>query len=124
MKENADTSTLDDAMTPRFWRDDALPFVEARAVRDGRNVCYAKHTHEVFSIGVVTHGVCTYVNERFSEKIGVGSVVVINPGDVHACNPLGKEAWSYRMLYVDVPWLAELQQHLGVSSDAGFRVFS
>jgi AraC-like DNA-binding protein len=124
MKENVDTSMLHDAMVPRFWRDDALPFIEARAVHDGRNVCYAKHTHEVFSIGVITHGVCTYINERLSERVGVGSVVVINPGDVHACNPLGREAWSYRMLYVDVPWLAELQHQLGVSKAADFRVFS
>ncbi|MGH8377195.1 MAG: AraC family transcriptional regulator, partial [Pseudomonas sp.] len=25
---------------PRFWRDDALPFIEARAIADGREVCY------------------------------------------------------------------------------------
>ncbi|CAB3763150.1 AraC family transcriptional regulator [Paraburkholderia solisilvae] len=124
MKENAAPSTLPDAMVPRFWRDDTLPFVEARAVHDGRNVCYAKHTHDVFSIGVVTEGRCTYINERLRERIGVGSVVVINPGDVHACNPLDREAWSYRMLYVDVPWLAELQRQLGVTRDAQFRVFS
>jgi AraC-like DNA-binding protein len=124
MKENVDTSTLHDAMIPRFWRDDALPFIEARAVHDGRNVCYAKHTHEMFSIGVVTQGACMYINERLRERIGAGSVVVINPGDVHACNPLGREAWSYQMLYVDVPWLADLQHQLGVSKASDFRVFS
>jgi AraC-like DNA-binding protein len=124
MKENVDTSTLHDAMVPRFWRDDAFPFIEARAVHDGSHVCYAKHTHETFSIGVITHGACTYINERLREPIGVGSVVVINPGDVHACNPLGREPWSYRMLYVDVPWLAGLQHELGVSKSVDFRMFS
>jgi AraC-like DNA-binding protein len=124
MKENVDTSALHDAMVPRFWRDDAFPFIEARAVHDGSNVCYAKHTHETFSIGVITHGACTYINERLREPIGVGSVVVINPGDVHACNPLGREAWSYRMLYVDIPWLAKLQHEAGLSKSADFRRFS
>lgn len=29
---------------PRFWRDEALPFIEARAIADGREVCYTRHT--------------------------------------------------------------------------------
>ncbi len=33
----------------------------------------------------------------------------MNPGDVHACNPVRDEPWSYRMLYIDVPWLCEAQ---------------
>ena len=33
-----------------FWHDPALPFIEARAVQDGRRVCYDKHSHP-FSIG-------------------------------------------------------------------------
>ena len=28
----------------RFWRDPTLPFVEARRVGDGRQVCYAAHS--------------------------------------------------------------------------------
>lgn len=37
----------------------------------------------------------------------------MNPGDVHACNPVHDEPWSYRMLYVDVPWLCETQTAAG-----------
>ena len=44
------------AAAPKFWRDDALPFIEARSIEDGREVCYAKHSHETFSIGAVTGG--------------------------------------------------------------------
>ena len=49
--------------TPQFWRDPQLPFVEARAIADGRQVCYSLHSHEFFSIGAITGGVSTYVNE-------------------------------------------------------------
>jgi AraC-like DNA-binding protein len=42
----------------------------------------------------------------------------MNPGDAHACNPVRDEPWSYRMLYVDVPWLCETQ------SAAGFTPFA
>ena len=105
-------ATVDQATTPRFWRDPALPFVEARDVLDGRQLCYAPHSHEFFSIGAITRGRSTYLNEKARERIGAGSVVLMNPGDVHACNPLDGQPWSYRMFYVDVAWLTELQQRL------------
>jgi AraC-like DNA-binding protein len=93
-----------------FWRDDRLPFIEARVVEDGRQVCYARHSHETFSLGVITGGTSTYLNKDFSTTIGVGTVVLMNPGNVHACNPIAAQPWSYRMLYVDARWLASRQR--------------
>ena len=95
--------------TPAFWRDDALPFLEARSIVDGRGVCYAKHSHETFSIGAITGGESTYLNGRLREHVGAGTVVLMNPGDVHACNPLDRQPWSYRMFHVDSRWLAQVQ---------------
>jgi len=114
------TSAREPAL-PKFWRDDTLPFIEARSVDDGRMVRYAKHAHETFSIGIVTNGCCTYLNGKKRQHIGAGSVVVMNPGDAHACNPRHGELWSYRMLYVEVPWLIGIQQDLGVSRNQHFR---
>ena len=109
---------------PSFWRDDTLPFIEARSIRDGRNVCYAKHAHETFSIGIVTHGRCTYLNGKTRERIGAGAVVLMNPGDAHACNPSHEGRWSYRMLYLDVAWLTGIQHDLGIGRNRQFRPFS
>ncbi|WP_338762888.1 AraC family transcriptional regulator [Massilia sp. METH4] len=95
--------------TPTFWRDAALPFLEARSIADGRGVCYAKHSHETFSIGSITGGASEYLNGRAREHVRAGAVVLMNPGDVHACNPLGEEPWSYRMFHVDSGWLAGVQ---------------
>lgn len=89
----------------RFWRDPALPFVEARRVGDGRQVCYAAHAHESFSIGVVTGGRSTYLNGEQRIEVTAGTTVLINPGVVHTCNPIAGEPWSYLMLFVDMPWL-------------------
>ena len=94
---------------PRFWRDPALPFIEARSIQDGRALCYAPHSHETFSIGTVLGGRSRYHNGPTRELVGAGTLVLMNPGDVHACNPQGAEAWRYRMLHVDAGWLAELQ---------------
>jgi AraC-like DNA-binding protein len=106
-----------------FWRDDALPFVEARFVQDGRDVCYAPHSHETFSSGAILDGRCTYLNRSKREQIGAGTVVLMNPGDVHACNPIRDEPWAYRMLYWDAAWIARVQQEIG-GHDEGFQPFA
>ncbi|NBA96579.1 AraC family transcriptional regulator [Pseudomonas sp. R5(2019)] len=93
----------------QFWRDPAVPFIEARGVEDGRKVCYSRHSHQSFSIGAITAGRSTYLNGEGCHQIEAGTVVMMNPGAVHACNPIADQPWSYCMLYVDTPWLAQLQ---------------
>lgn len=109
---------------PHFWRDAALPFIEARAIADGRKACYARHSHEQFSFGTITAGHSTYVHEHRTFHVSTGSVVLINPGVVHACNPIEDQPWSYRMLYVDTSWLTALQQQTGFSQGPGFQPYS
>ena len=112
------------APAPRFWRDASLPFIEARSVRDGRKVYYAKHSHETFSIGVIDEGSTDYINGTSRERVGADTIVVMNPGDAHACNPIGDHPWSYRMLYIDRSWLGKLQHEWGFSANRDFRPFA
>lgn len=108
---------------PQFWRDAALPFIEVRAIADGRKVRYGRHAHSTFSIGAVTGGESTYVNGSTLRHIGAGAVVVVNPDVVHACNPSDTAPWAYRMFYIDADWLAQLQHEPCFSADGGFRAF-
>ncbi|WP_338567530.1 AraC family transcriptional regulator [Pseudomonas canadensis] len=110
--------------SPRFWRDERLPFIEARTIADGRKVTYSRHAHEHFSIGVVTTGRSYYHYGADTFEISAGTVVLMNPGDVHACNPIANEPWSYQMLYIDTPWLTDLQHQLGFGTDQGYRPFN
>lgn len=105
----------------RFWRDASLPFIEARTVGDGRKLCYGRHAHETFSIGAIRAGRTDYLNQSSRRQVGPGTVVLMNPGDVHACNPVADETWAYRMLYVDRAWLAGLQREWGFHD---FRPFA
>ncbi|MBV4495898.1 AraC family transcriptional regulator [Pseudomonas sp. SWRI12] len=109
---------------PRFWRDAALPFIEARAIDDGRKVCYSRHSHDHFSIGAITAGRSTYIHERSSFQVESGTVVLMNPGDVHACNPIDDQPWSYVMLYVDTQWLRDLQRRIGFDENLDFQGFA
>ena len=117
-------SSTQQTTTPRFWRDPALPFVETREALDGRQLCYAKHSHEYFSIGTITRGRSTYLNEKAREQIAAGTLVLMNPGDVHACNPVDGQLWSYRMFYIDSAWLSDLQHQLGFSHNQPLQPFS
>ncbi len=109
---------------PRFWRDASLPFIEARAIADGRKVCYARHAHETFSIGAISGGRTDYINRASRQRVGARTVVLMNPGDVHACNPLADEPWSYRMLHVDRAWFGRLQHEWGFSASRDFHPFA
>lgn len=104
-----------------FWRDPALPFIEARAVQDGRRVCYDKHSHAHFSIGAITGGHSHYLNQRSRQEVGGGSLVLMNPEEVHACNPIADHPWSYLMFYLDLDWLQRQQQEAGLGTE--FRPF-
>lgn len=112
---------LSPSAAPFFWRDDRLPFIEARSVGDGRKLCYSRHSHEVFSIGAITAGQSTYLHEKTRQRVRAGTVVLMNPGEVHACNPIDDEPWAYLMLYVDSQWLKTLQHELGLNRDHDFQ---
>ncbi|MFM4859162.1 AraC family transcriptional regulator [Aeromonas hydrophila] len=104
-----------------FWHDPVLPFIEARAVQDGRRVCYDKHSHPHFSIGAITGGHSHYLNQRSRQEVGRGHLVLMNPEEVHACNPIADEPWSYLMFYLDTGWLQRQQEEAGLGD--AFRPF-
>ncbi|WIX33636.1 AraC family transcriptional regulator [Salinicola sp. JS01] len=110
----------------RFWRHPALGFLELRETRDGREVSYARHSHDSVSLGAVTGGRSLYEyqvpGERFTTRmVSRGDVVAMNPGEVHACNPCGDAPWSYVMFYLDPDWLATLQRRHVNALAGGFR---
>lgn len=99
---------------PLFWRDARIPHVELRKVGDGRKVCYDPHSHTQWSIGAITGGKSTfqYRNDRY--RVRAGDLVLMNPGWVHACNPIDNQPWAYLMLYVDADWLTDLRFRAGL----------
>lgn len=98
----------------RFWRHPGLPWLEARLTRDARSVCYARHSHDTLSLGAVLEGHSHYEychdGREHVAAVSKGSIVAMNPGEVHACNPRDDTPWSYLMLYIDPQWLATRQR--------------
>jgi AraC-like DNA-binding protein len=107
-----------------YWRHWAVPHIEIRNVEDGRTFTHASHSHATFSIGAIMAGQSSYLNGHSTRNISAGSVVLMNPGAVHACNPLHDQPWAYRMFYVDADWLASVQRKEGVDAAEGFIPFA
>jgi AraC-like DNA-binding protein len=63
------------------------------------------HTHAEYSIGIVDDGEAVFHHPSGPEKVQRGSVVLIEPDVIHACNPNPQQVWSYRMLFVQANWL-------------------
>jgi len=111
------------AHTHRFLRDPRLPFVEVRDATDARAVAYGRHSHDTVSVGLVTAGRSRYVHERGVDEVDAGTVVLMNPGAMHACNPHADSAWSYRMVYLDADWWRRLQCQLDADHAGQRREF-
>ena len=91
--------------TTAFWRDPALPHVESRRACHSR-ACYKPHSHPTFSIGAVDAGGSIFTGSKDGKvALGIGSLVLVPAGCVHACNPLPGALWSYQMLHLDARWL-------------------
>lgn len=106
---------------PLFWRDPALPHVELRVVSDGRQACYAPHSHAEWSIGAITDGESLFLRDDQASKVQAGCLVFVNPHQVHACNPVEGQPWGYQMLYLDAGWLGTLRQALGLAASSRWQ---
>lgn len=88
-----------------FWRDPALPGVEARSSSYTRQT-FRTHTHVEYSIGLVLAGSTRFTLAGRQHDARPGQMVVIEPGEPHACNPDTGAGISYTMFYVAPGWLS------------------
>lgn len=106
---------------PLFWRHPAMPYAELRLVVDGRNVSYAPHSHQEWSIGAILAGQSEFLCADRLHSVKQGDLVLMNPDQVHACNPRQGSAWAYYMLHLDKNWLASLLVQAEVRSCRAWR---
>jgi len=105
-----------------FKRNETLPFIEMRQANLS-TACYHSHSHDEFSFGVIDSGSAQYQNLNKKNTIGEGDTVLINPGDVHSCNPDLKD-WSYRMLFIESHWIGQLQSEMTKRDSIDYLPFS
>lgn len=87
-----------------FWRDPTLNDLELLRATYVKH-SFTPHTHEGYAIGVIERGAEQFKYRRGTYIAPQGSVVVINPGEVHTGAAAIERGWTYRMLYPDVSLL-------------------
>lgn len=106
---------------PLFWRNPSLPYLELRLVGDGRKVTYAPHSHQQWSVGAILAGQSEFLCADRLYYVEQGALVVMNPDQVHACNPRQGSPWAYYMMHLDKDWLADFLQQAGIRTSALWR---
>lgn len=64
---------------------------------------FARHTHDGFAIGIIEQGAEGFYYRGADYIAPAGSIVVINPGEVHTGQAATEAGWTYRMLYPEIP---------------------
>src|SRR5262249_28207682 len=82
----------------RLWRTHELGPVEwlAAAYRTHR---FTRHWHESYALGTVESGGETFMARGERHYATRGSLVLLNPGDIHDGETADPAGWRYRMLY-------------------------
>ena len=62
---------------------------------------YPRHTHDQYGIGVIDSGGHASLSGRGEVEAGAGSLIFVNPGEVHDGRPLGRRPRSWRILYFE-----------------------
>ena len=99
----------------QFYRDADVPFFELK-VCDASRLCYKKHAHEEYSLGVIEAGSSTFWYQGRTMGVNPETAVVIPPGLVHSCNPQPQEQWKYKMLFVEADWIRRFLQSKGLAA--------
>jgi AraC-like DNA-binding protein len=100
----------------KFWREHDVDLLHATYVTHS----FAPHSHETFAIGVITNGVERFRYAGATHNAGVGSAVMVNPGEVHTGHAATPSGWTYRMFYPEVSLLERAATELGQSGTPFF----
>ncbi len=95
----------------KFFKDNNLPFVEAR-YSEGSREPFKMHLHRTLSIGAIDKGRVIYQVGGKEAALVPGSLAIMNPEVLHACNPAKGQERSYYMLYLDIDWCVQVQQSI------------
>jgi len=95
----------------KFWRDPHLENLELlRAVYITHT--FAPHAHEGFAIGVVRSGATTTSYRKAHYDMPAGTIIVINPGELHTGEAASEQGWTYRMFYPKASHLQQISSEL------------
>jgi len=84
-----------------------LPGVELYHAHIDR-YAFEPHSHDAFGIGVIDHGAERFRYRGSQHLASTGSLVMMNPDEIHTGQSETEGGWFYRMIYIEPQVFAEL----------------
>jgi AraC-like DNA-binding protein len=106
----------------RFWQASALRGVELLQARYLEQR-FAPHVHEGFVFTVIEHGAQRFRHRGGEHLAPQGSMVLINPDEVHTGSKAHEDGWRYRGFYPDNAQVLGALEELGLAA-AGMPSFA
>lgn len=122
MQGASDYTSGDTSGDIRFWRDSDLGGLELRFSRYDQ-ACFEDHVHDTYSVGIIQGGTTRAMLRGKPASPRPGQVVLIEPEEVHTCNPVEGSGWAYRMFYADKQWFRTIAGDLA-GEDQGLPAFT
>lgn len=97
----------------RIWRHRSINGVE---MFHGEYTKYefARHFHSVPAVGVVEQGTMASYYRKETHVLPAGTVILLNPGEVHAPRPGHSEGWSFRVFFFDDSFFEKQAKRLAI----------
>ncbi|HTF63383.1 MAG TPA: AraC family transcriptional regulator [Edaphobacter sp.] len=78
-----------------------------------QNYEFAQHFHTVPAIGVVDLGTMSSYCQSATHILPTGTVLLLNPGEVHAPKPATEKGWGFRMIYFEKEFFRSRAEDFG-----------
>jgi AraC-like DNA-binding protein len=95
-----------------------FPLAGIDAMAAGTARTFPRHTHDQYGIGVMDTGGHASLSDRKQVEAGPGTLIFVNPGEVHDGRAIGGRFRAWRMLYVDC---AVLQASIADIAEGGCK---
>lgn len=82
----------------------------------------AKHVHDTLCVGIITKGTRECELQGVKSFASSGQIVVVNPGEIHACRAADDQPYSYLMLCLEIKGITRLYRQC-TGNDAGLPYF-
>ncbi len=99
---------MEEKIFTKIFTDENLPYLELRYSNNTKH--YKKHIHDTLSIGINIKGKTVYTNKDRIYDFDIGMIALVNPNEIHSCNPIDKTPNLYYMLYLDQDWCFGIQK--------------
>lgn len=95
----------------RFWQSQGLGGVEllhAHFIEQR----FSPHVHEGFVLAVIEQGAHRFQHRGSDHVASTGSMILINPDEVHSCSKSHEQGWRYRAFYPEMTQISGVLDEL------------